>query len=228
MILGIETTTKIGSLAIVNNGRILIEEIIDTKLNHAANLISILDKILTKIKLDIRSINIIAIDTGPGSFTGIRVGIASSRGLAELDKKILVNICSLEVLAYEFVNSELLKNDCEYVIPFIDAKRGRIYTACYKNINKELKVEKEPYLATLQNLICNKDISPNSCILGPDINLIENGSFPIKGKGIIEKPIFPKASAVALLAENKIKEEGFREKNIEPMYLHDVEYKTTK
>ena len=223
MILGIETTTKIGSLAIVENGKIIIEDTIDTKLNHAASLVSVLNKLLKKVNLNITDIKGIAVDTGPGSFTGIRVGIATSYGLAEVENKFLISICSLKVLAYEIANEKFLKKEIGRIVPFIDAKRGRVYTGFYKKSDGNISVEKEPYLTTLNELV--KNIHPEDIILSPDIKRIDLGVLDKIKDRLVVKPIFPRASTVALLAEKKNKN-GYVEKHIEPMYLYDVEYKT--
>lgn len=210
-IIGIETVTKIGSLSVVENGKVKANRIIDVKLNHAAGLISTLDDLLSSVDIGFSEIDIVGIDMGPGSFTGIRVGIASAEGLISFNKKQLIGVNSLEVLCYEIIKKDKC-NKTKYLVPFIDAKRGGIYTGLYKFSDKEhIQVIKEPYLTKLEELV--KVIPEDSLIFGPDINIFDES-----------KPVFPTADTVALLAEKKIYN---KEKlcEVKPMYLYDVDYR---
>lgn len=204
MILGIETVTKIGSLVIVEDAKILGQITIDTQLRHTANLISSLDNLLKSIGVGISNIDAISVDIGPGSFTGIRVGIATARGLAQPDNKLLIGICSLEVLCYKIIEIGI-EEDIEILVPVIDAKRGLFYSASYKVDNGRIEIVKEPYLTTIDLL--NKEKPKDSLIFGPEID-----------------NTYPDAGVVALIAERKIKE-GLVEKDIEPMYVHGIEYR---
>lgn len=204
MILGIETVTKIGSLVIVEDAKILGQITIDTQLRHTANLISSLDNLLKSIGVGISNIDAISVDIGPGSFTGIRVGIATAMGLAQPDNKLLIGICSLEVLCYKIIERGIEK-DIKILVPVIDAKRGLFYSASYKVDNGRIEVVKEPYLTTIDLL--NKEKPKDSLIFGPEID-----------------DTYPDAGVVALIAERKIKE-GLVEKDIEPMYVHGIEYR---
>lgn len=198
LILGIETVTKIGSLAVAEDNRILGRITIDTQLRHNARLISSLDELLKSLKINIRDINAIAIDAGPGSFTGIRVGIASAIGLAQPDDKQLVGVCSLEVLCYQIME----KGGTGLLVPIIDAKRGTMYSATHRIDNGRIKIIKEPYLTTMDKL--QKEKLPDSIFFGPDID----GTYPDGGM-------------VALIGERKINE-GLAQKNVAPMYIHDI------
>lgn len=200
--LGIETVTKIGSLAVAEDNKILGRTIIDTKLRHNAKLISSLDELLGSLKIKISDIGAIAVDIGPGSFTGIRVGLASAIGLAQPNGKQLVGVCSLEVLCCQLME----KRKTGILVPVIDAKRGMQYSAWYKIDNGKIKTVKEPYLTTM-DMIQNEKL-PNSLFFGPDID-----------------NTYPDAGIVALIGAGKIKE-GFSQKNVAPMYIHDIEYRS--
>ena len=211
-ILGIETVTRVGSLAVVDNRDIVTEVTVDTNLKHAAGIVSALDSLLASVDTDITAIDTVAVDVGPGSFTGIRVGIASAKGLVQPGGKRLLGVCSLEVLCYEVLNKGLVDNGTEYLTPFIDAKRGGIYTGWYKVGKDNVQVVKEPYLTTLKKLL---DEIPSKCyIFGPDVGMIRQE----------KEAIFPSAGTVVYLAEKKINEK-IEEKSVEPMYIYDVEYR---
>lgn len=189
LILGIETVTRVGSLAVVRDGEILEQAAIDTELNHTARLISTLDTLGIRIS----DIDAIAVDIGPGSFTGIRVGISTAMGLAQPFDIPLIGICSLEVLCCKVKVPEGVR----FLVPVIDAKRGLFYSATY---GTDGSVIKEPYLTTKENL-------PQGFHFGPEID-----------------NTYPDAGTVAKIGEKRIKE-GKIEKNIEPMYLHAIEYR---
>jgi len=210
-ILGIETVTRFGTLAVVENGRILQEAPIDTGLNHTSCIIAVLDKLLASIKADMSEIDIIAVDIGPGSFTGIRVGIASAKGLAQADNKSLIGICSLESLCYKVYKEGILKAEIEYLVPFMDAKRGGVYTACCQVIDNKLQIIKEAYLSDLMKF--SESLTPRTYVFGPDIHMLKKG----------DSPIFPSAGSIALLAEEKAIK-GLKQNLIEPMYIYDVKY----
>lgn len=211
-ILGIETVTRVGSLAVVDNKNIITEVTVDTDLKHAAGIVSALDSLLASVNTDISAIDTVAVDVGPGSFTGIRVGIASAKGLMRPGNKRLVGVCSLEVLCYEVLNKGLIDSGIEYLTPFIDAKRGGIYSAWYKVEKDNIRVVKEPYLTTLKKL--SGEMPSGSYIFGPDVKMIKEE----------KEPIFPSAGGVVYLAEKKINEK-IEEKFVEPMYIYDVEYR---
>ena len=217
-VLGIDTVTRVGSIAVVEDGKIITEQIIDTHLQHAARLISTIDNVIGSSGMDISDIEAIAIDVGPGSFTGIRVGIASALGLAQLNNKSLVGLCSLELLALK-INSAITD---KLFIPIIDAKRGCIYSACYKSNNGNLIEIKKPYVTKLDLLL--KEVKEDSVLFGPDMGRFLK-EIPEKFKNSInENDVFPEAGILAKLAESRIKN-GSALKKIEPMYLYDVEYK---
>lgn len=199
MILGIETVTKIGSLAVVEDSKVLGRITIDTQLRHNAKIISSLSDLLNSLGINISNIDAIAVDIGPGSFTGIRVGLATAMGLAQPDGKQLVGVCSLEVLC----QMGRLGSGIKFLVPAIDAKKGLFYSATYELDGREIE---KPHITTMESL--QKEKLPGSILFGPEID-----------------NTYPDASAVAKIGERKIKE-GSVQKNIVPMYLHEIEYRT--
>lgn len=217
-ILAIETVTKIGSLAVIENGKILGQTTIDTHLNHASRLISSLDNLLDSCRLNLKDIGAIAVDTGPGSFTGIRVGISSAIGLAQPDDKALIAVSSLEVLAYQI--AETVKE--KIVMPLIDAKRGAVYSAVYKYSGGRISEIKKPYAVKTENLA--QDISGSIFVFGPDIRRFSDIIPKLRGIIVDTHNTYPSAGIAARLAEIKLKE-GRIKKSLEPMYIHEIEYK---
>lgn len=214
-ILGIETVTKIGSLAVVEQGEILGQTTIDMHLNHASNLINALDDLLDSLEITLTDIDAIAIDTGPGSFTGIRVGIASAMGIAQPDNKLMTDVCSLEVLAYqakEFVNHKIF-------VPVIDAKRGVVYSAFYSFEGNKIRTIKKPCVSKIEDIF--KNAKDDLFVFGPEIRRFKE-ALPVK-KGIIVDThnTYPSAGTVARISEFKANKNSAK-KRLEPMYIHDI------
>lgn len=213
-ILGIETVTKIGSLAVLEDGQVLAEVTIDTNLRHAANLIQALAGMLNGVRLGIADIDALAVDTGPGSFTGIRVGMASAQGLVTPGEKPLWGICSLEVLCLQILASGVPAG-VEYLVPFIDAKRGEVYNSWYRVNDQEVTMEKAPYTAALSDFI--KELPDKCYLFGPDLTKFKN-SLPAGKTAAAD--LYPRAAGVASLAEKKIKR-GIPQKSFMPVYMCD-------
>ena len=131
-ILTIETTSEICGVSIVENNYILFENNINNGFNHSVTLFDNIFNALKKCKLNMEDIDIIKVSNGPGSFTGIRIGVAAAVGLSEINNTNIEYIDTLDSLAYNVNN----KNDI--IISMIDAKNDRVYISLYfsKNFKK--------------------------------------------------------------------------------------------
>jgi len=124
--LGIDTSTRTGVLALVQDDRLLLEDTIDAKLNHSARLLPTLESALEKAGLSLAKLDCIGVGVGPGSLTGVRVAIAFGKGLVFAIRKPLVGICSLEAIAYR------RKDYPGTMSVVVDAKMGGYYHAAYR------------------------------------------------------------------------------------------------
>ncbi len=120
----------------ITGGQIEAVNIIDHDRSGAEEMISAIEKTLKKVGLDIGDIDAYAVITGPGSFTGIRIGLTMAKTMAQFSGKKLAGITSLEALAWGKEGESTLK------VPVIDARGNRIYAACYEG-KWELKQVKE-------------------------------------------------------------------------------------
>jgi tRNA threonylcarbamoyladenosine biosynthesis protein TsaB len=136
-ILNIETATKACSVSLSKNGELLcIEEELSEKYIHSERLTTFIDKILTYSKITFKDLNAIAVSKGPGSFTGLRIGVSTAKGLCYGLDIPLIAINTLDSLCANFLhNNQLLEN--EVLVPMIDARRREVYTLIkdkYSNI----------------------------------------------------------------------------------------------
>lgn len=128
-ILAISTSSNIASVALLDDNNIIDElNICDAK-THSEMLLPLIDELLNKHKISIANIDLIACDNGPGSFTGIRIGVATVKALAEAQNIPVISCSSLEGLAYNITGFD-------YICSLIDAKNNQVYSAIFdKNYN---------------------------------------------------------------------------------------------
>ncbi len=124
-ILGMDSSGLVASVAIMEDEVLLAEYTTDYKKTHSQTLLPMLDEIRGMIDLDLSTIDAIAIAAGPGSFTGLRIGSATAKGLGLALKKPLVEIPTLEGLAFNLWGTDKL------VCPIMDARRSQVYTGVY-------------------------------------------------------------------------------------------------
>ncbi len=127
-ILGLDSSGLAAGVAVVEDGVLLAEYITDYKKTHSQTLLPMLDELRSMIELDLNTLDAIAVASGPGSFTGLRIGSATAKGLGLALKKPLVEVPTLEGLAYNLWGTDRL------VCPLMDARRNQVYTAAYEFI----------------------------------------------------------------------------------------------
>ena len=130
-ILGLDSSGLVASAAVVENDILLAEYTTNYKKTHSQTLLPMLDEIKEMIELELESIDAIAIAAGPGSFTGLRIGAATAKGLGMALDKPLVEVPTLEGLAYNLCGTTQL------VCPLMDARRNQVYTGIYEFIKEE-------------------------------------------------------------------------------------------
>lgn len=125
-VLSIDTTTKVASVAVVSNETVLAEFCLGLVRNHAASLLPMVDLVLREAKVEKQSLTHLAVSAGPGSFTGLRIGLSLAKGLAEGLAIPLVLLSTLEVLAVQSATHHGV------VIPLLDAQRKEFYAAAFR------------------------------------------------------------------------------------------------
>lgn len=127
-ILSIDTTTKVASVAMLYNNKI-IEKSISNDVTHSEKMLPLIDKVLKENFITLDNIDMYACINGPGSFTGIRIGLSTLKAFSFVDNKKIFSMASTDLLAYVgYKNSNLLKNkEKAIVISIIDARNDRVY-----------------------------------------------------------------------------------------------------
>lgn len=126
-ILCLETSTTNCSVSLAKEGElVLLKEDYDTKYSHAERLHHFIDEIIKESKLSFSDLSAISVSKGPGSYTGLRIGVSAAKGLCYALGIPLISIPTLQALAMQIQQSE----DC-YIVPMIDARRMEVYSAIF-------------------------------------------------------------------------------------------------
>jgi tRNA threonylcarbamoyladenosine biosynthesis protein TsaB len=139
LVLGIETSSTSASVALLDEGQLLGEVVVNSSKTHSQKLMPIIDQLLKNCDVKVREIDLIGVATGPGSFTGVRIGISTAKGLAHPFDIPLVEVSTLEAMAYNAVNGKSL------ICPIFDARRDQVYTRvmAWENGKLETVIEDE-------------------------------------------------------------------------------------
>ncbi len=126
-VLVLDSSGLAASVALVNEDKVLGEYFLNCKMTHSQTLMPLVDNLFKMINFDKKDIDIIAITNGPGSFTGLRIGMACVKGLAKALDKPVAQIPTLDAIAY----NGLLSN--KLIVPVMDARRDRVYYSIYSS-----------------------------------------------------------------------------------------------
>lgn len=129
-ILAIDTSTEDSSVAVFEDGKIVGECTVNQKRTHSETLVPIIKDLLSYLSIDLEELDLIAVGKGPGSFTGVRIGMTVAKTLAQVLEKDIIGISTLEALAY-MASSDI-------VMPVVNARGGRIYYSFFDKDGKRL------------------------------------------------------------------------------------------
>ena len=226
-ILSMDTSTKTFSLAVSSNEKILSFKHIKLKKVLSQSIMPAIDDILKKSKLKVSQLDGFAVGLGPGSFTSLRVGLSTIKGLSYATQKPVVGISSLEVIA-----SGLEAHD-QTICVLCDAKRNLVYSNFYQYQNNSLKPIKKYMLTDLKNIL--KFIKEDVYFVGDGLFLYEQ---EIKKWGKVKKlkisfakesQYYPKARNLAKLALKRFKANKLdKVESLVPMYLYPEDCQVQK
>ncbi|RKD23577.1 tRNA threonylcarbamoyladenosine biosynthesis protein TsaB [Caminicella sporogenes DSM 14501] len=223
-ILAIDTSSLVATVAVINEEKLLGEYTINTPMTHSQKLMPIIDELMKQLDLKMDDIDLIAVSRGPGSFTGIRIGVATAKGLAHPNNIPIIGISSLEGLASNIPFSEYL------ICPIMDARRNQVYTGVYKWEENKLNniVEEAPLtIKELTDILLKR--KEKVIFLGDGLNRYGKDIIDkFKDKAILAPQYISmqRASSIGQLAFNKVKNGDAKLKSyldIVPVYLRKSE-----
>jgi len=125
-ILGIDTSTSCGSVGLIEDGEVISDYLLNIPVTHSERLLGAIELVLSEARCPIENIDGWAISLGPGSFTGLRIGVSTVKGLAYATGKPVAGVSTLDVLASQIAPTSYL------ICPILDARKQEVYTAFYR------------------------------------------------------------------------------------------------
>ena len=125
-ILAIDSSGLVASVAVTEEEKVLAEFTVNNKKTHSQTLLPMIDTVLQILELKAEDMDAVAVAKGPGSFTGLRIGSATAKGITLVTGRPIVEISSLEAMAYQITATDKL------ICPMMDARRGQVYTALFE------------------------------------------------------------------------------------------------
>ncbi len=146
-VLGLDSSGIVASVAIVEEDLLLAEYTVNYKKTHSQTLLPMLDEIVKMTELELEELDAIAVAAGPGSFTGLRIGSATAKGLGLALNKPLAAVPTVEAMAYNLYDAKGL------ICPIMDARRNQVYTGVYCFRKHELVTLKDQMAVSIQELL---------------------------------------------------------------------------
>jgi len=157
-VLCIETSSQLCSVAICIDGIVLANEVFEEPNAHAHILFTLVESCLLKAALVKSDLAAIAVSEGPGSYTGLRIGVAAAKGFCQALNIPLIGVSSLATLA------QAAQTDCDFIVPMLDARRNEVYTAVF---DKRLQIVESPHPHILEeNSYASFLEQGNVCFIG--------------------------------------------------------------
>lgn len=166
-VLALDSSGLVASVAVVEDdgvgSSLLAEYTVNYKKTHSQTLLPMLDEIVSMIELDLNTLDAIAVAAGPGSFTGLRIGSATAKGLGLALHKPLVHIPTVDALAYNLYGTDRI------ICPLMDARRNQVYTGIYEWKDNRLHIL-EPQMA-----VSIQEIAEKLCSLSREVIFLGDG-----------------------------------------------------
>jgi tRNA threonylcarbamoyladenosine biosynthesis protein TsaB len=215
-ILNIETATKNCSVSLAKNGEtILCKEIAEQGYSHAEKLHVFIEEILKETGIGVTDLNAVAVSKGPGSYTGLRIGVSTAKGFCYALGIPLIAVDTLQVLAKQALS--VINYDGGYIVPMIDARRMEVYSAVYDGgLNRINDVQAE--ILTEESYT---DCPETFYFIG---DCQEKCQTVLKGTNFhfLSEIVFPSAKEMSALSYEKFLKNEFEDvAYFEPFYLKD-------
>lgn len=222
LILSLETSAKVCSVAIHDEKKLVATSEIHIEQSHASKLAVLIEEVKNKASIEFKQLSAVAISSGPGSYTGLRIGTSTAKGLCFSLNIPLVSIGSLNLLAFQMKDQNPTR---AYLCPMIDARRMEVYCLI---ADSDLNIIHPTEAKVIDEESFKEYLDKNKVLFFGD------GSDKCKEK--ITHPhaefingVYPKASQLGLIASDKFRKKEFEDLiNFEPHYLKEFMIKQPK
>lgn len=219
LILNIDTASENAHISFAEDGKVLHTLSNGSQKDHASFLQVAIEQLVKSHDLKLKNIDAVAVTSGPGSYTGLRVGMASAKGLCYALKKPLITICTLEVLTASALQLFQIDNESFLYCPMMDARRMEVFTALYGH---DLTIIMQPCAMILEESSFEKELSNHKIIFF--------GSGSVKWESIskhvnaVFKTVNILPEAMNILSDSMLSEKKFTDLAYsEPLYLKETQ-----
>jgi len=215
-VLAFDTSTKFLSIALLedNEPKAVFHE--DVGIRHSEILVPTINDLLNKISWDLKDIELMCVGLGPGSFTGLRIAVATIKGFAAVLRNKVVGVPTMDAIAMNYSGEKKL------IAPLLDARKGKVYSCIYERSGGEVKKTTDDLLITIDELLENLD--KKVMFFGDAVSKysdkLDNNSFAGYDKNI---DWYPRAVNIARLGVKKAHSGVDDPEVIDPLYLHAKE-----
>lgn len=217
LLLALDSSGLVASVAVVSEEGMLAEYTVNYKKTHSQTLLPMLHEIVEMIELELGTVDAIAVAAGPGSFTGLRIGSATAKGLGLAMNKPIIAVPTLDGLAYNLYGTDKL------ICPMMDARRNQVYTGLYEFEGEQFKLVKQQTATAIEELL--QEINQ----LGREVIFLGDGT-PIYKEIILEKIKVPYSFAPVHLSRQRAGAVGalglelYKKKQFETAAEHEPVY----
>ena len=196
-ILAVDSSALVASAALCEDERLLAEYTLNNKNTHSETLLPMIESLLSFFSLEVGDVDIFAVSSGPGSFTGVRIGAATVKGLAFASEKPCVGVSTLEALAY---NLRFYKG---LICPVMNARRSQVYTALFRSDGKNvtrLMPDSAMAISELDAVLADYSKGEEVALVGDGYNITEQGFYKTALRYVPERLRHQSAFSVAEVA----------------------------
>ena len=215
--LALDTATRVCTVGLVQDGHVLAEYDISVGLTHSEGLMPQLDQMFARTGIKKEDIDRIAVSIGPGSFTGLRIGLAAAEAMAYAWQCGICGVNTLEAMAYNIPVEGVV------LVPVLDAQKGNFYAAFYEWTDGELRKVRPVEMADRETLLQQLQACGKPVLLMGECEKLMKKELPDGISVAPEQVRLPKASSVALAAEDTELLTGEDVFTLRPYYIRKSE-----
>lgn len=221
LVLSIDTATLVSSVALANQDTLLAELVIQTRKTHSETLMPHIAELLHMAQIQKQDIEGIAVSIGPGSFTGLRIGLATAKALAYALKVPIIGISSFETLAYNCPVPDV------FLSPLLDAQKHNVYQAVFRWRQEGLESVVPARVVGIQQALQEAARMPRPVVLLGEAAVMYQQEIKVQGENLIVPPphvVIPHAGATAILGGKRLSQGICHDvMNLEPVYIRRSE-----
>ena len=207
IILSLDSSTPVAGIAVSDGNRLLGEVVINTKNTHSEKLMPMVQQLLNDLQMTIQQVEAVAVTCGPGSFTGLRIGMATAKGLAQGGNKRLIAVPTLDCLAQNLIHFPGI------ICPIMNAQKRQVYTAIYRSGETSLE-RLSDYQAIEADRLAEQllEMNENIWFVGDGVEVFADvftEKLGDKCRFADGNHVLPRAGALAMLASARAERQEF-------------------